>query len=126
MTEINTHKRGYVYKTLKNLLVNEWGVTKENILDMVKDYTEKAVFNYLENHYFTQNHINLKLLNAVTEIAINGKLKQPFFDRVTFEQMVQQALEKVIADRVTISVKRDAKAITVEVKEKQDTQKGNP
>ena len=117
---MDANKRKYVYKTLKNLLVNEWGVTKEVVLDMVGNYVEKAVANYLEHHYFSQISVEKRIMRLVADIVEKGRLvSYPFLARDSFENMVQKALEKAIADRVTISIKRDADAIKVTVKEKQ-------
>jgi hypothetical protein len=113
------HKRKYVYKTLKNLLVNEWGVTKEIVLDMANNYVEKAVVNYLENHYFSSIRVERKIMRLVVDFIENGRIvNYPFMGRDSFENMVQRALEKAIADRVIISIKRDVDAIKVTVKEK--------
>ncbi len=116
---MDEHKRKYVYKTLKNLLVNEWGMTKEIVLDMVNNYIEKAVVNYLEHHYFSQINVERRIMRLVTDIVENGRIvNYPFLARDSFENMVQRALEKTIADRVSISIKRDVDAIKVTVKEK--------
>jgi hypothetical protein len=117
---MDTYKRKYVYKTLKNLLVNEWGLTKEIVLDMVNNYVEKAVVSYLQHHYFSQINVDRKIMRLVSDIVENGRIvNYPFLSRDSFENMVQRALEKAIADRVTISIKRDVDAIKVTVKEKQ-------
>ena len=98
------------YRELKQYIHNEFGITKEDIRELIRDCVKEEVEAVLSD----SNNYNKFLGNQINQYLTknDGQYKDPFYktfapkclDQVVYDAVVKE-LNKTIKDKVVISLK---------------------
>lgn len=91
---------GAAHRAVRNVLANEYGITRAYVEQLVRDTVEKEVKNILENHVLTSKRVDEAIHRAVYTFVKDG-LPASHWNRVmSFSEFVVAEIQKTIQEAI--------------------------
>ena len=103
------------YKVFKNLLHNEMCITKEDIYKMVEESVNHIVERKVDELIYNGKFQDV-ILHKITNIINKGKIRDNFFNQISFTDWMQNEVKNQIKNKVIDNINFD---INVNVKNKE-------
>lgn len=98
------------HNKLYNYLVNTFGLSKEVILDALKDRIEDVIGKHVQQK-LNSTSVEVMIRNKVAKFIKEGSVDGHYYDRKNFESLVKECLKEAVKEEV----KKNYKLVVKEV-----------
>lgn len=91
---------GAAHRAVRNVLANEYGITRAYVEQLVRDTVEKEVKNILENHVLTSKRVDEAIHRAVYTFVKDGLPASHWNRALSFREFVIAEIQKTIQEAI--------------------------